>query len=47
MVTDTSIGISKQTKRRLESIKVYSRETFDDILNRLIDEHGKHKKKVS
>lgn len=41
MVTDTSIGISKETKKRLEGIKQYPRETFDDILNRLLDMYDK------
>ena len=37
MVTDTSIGISRDTKKRMESAKQYPRETFDDIINRILD----------
>jgi hypothetical protein len=32
----TSIGILKETKKKLNSIKNYPKETNDDILNRLI-----------
>ena len=37
MTTDTTIGISSETKTRLHKMKLYKRETFDDILNRLMD----------
>jgi hypothetical protein len=42
MVTDTSIAIATKTKERLKFVKLYPRETFDDILNRLLDEYDKH-----
>lgn len=41
MVTDTSIGISSETKKRLELIKQYPRETYDDIVNRLLNMYDK------
>lgn len=37
MPAETSIGIRKITKERLEFIKVHPRETFDDIITRLLD----------
>ena len=44
MPTDKTIPLTEDTKKRLISMKIHPRETFDDILNRLIDEYGKHKK---
>ena len=37
MVTDTTLAVSSETKKRLEFAKHYPRETFDDIINRLLD----------
>ena len=44
MVTDTSIAISTETKKRLEAIKVHPRETYEDIILRLLNkmESGVH-----
>jgi hypothetical protein len=44
MPAETSIGIQKKTKADLEKIKVHPRETFDDIINRLLELHELHKK---
>lgn len=43
MPAETSIGIQKKTKADLEKIKIHPRETFDDIINRLLELHGLHK----
>jgi hypothetical protein len=45
MPAETSIGIRKTTKDRLEFIKVHPRETFDDIITRLLDLYDKQEKK--
>jgi hypothetical protein len=45
IVTDTSIAISTQTKKRLEFIKIHPRETFEDVLIRLLDQLDKQEKK--
>ena len=45
MATETSIGISKNTKERLEFIKIIPRETFDDLLIRLLDLYDKQDEK--
>jgi len=39
--TDTSIGVSSETKKRLDLVKQYKRETYDDILNRILDFYDK------
>lgn len=41
MATETSIGIRKATKERLEFVKIHPRETFDDVITRLLDTHDK------
>ena len=41
MVNETVIGISKEIKKELDNIKIHPRETYDDIIKRLI--HGKTK----
>lgn len=38
MTDYTSIGLFKETKERLDAMKVYRRETYDDIINRVLDE---------
>lgn len=43
MPAETSIGIQRKTKDDLEKIKIHHRETFDDIINRLLELHEKHK----
>lgn len=36
-ITETSIQMSKVTRDRLKGCKKYRRETYDEIVNRLID----------
>ncbi len=36
MVTNKLIKVNELTKKMLDKIKIYPRETYDDILNRLI-----------
>lgn len=36
MVTTTTIKVSEKTKKLLDAIKIHPRETYDDILKRLI-----------
>jgi predicted CopG family antitoxin len=38
---NTTIWISKETKKKLLKQKNYPRETFDDIINRLIESYEK------
>jgi len=38
MVDTTTMRISRDTAERLESQRVHPRETWDDIINRLLDE---------
>ena len=45
MPTNRTIAITEETKEKLIVMKIYPRETFDDIVNRLIDEYKKHQKK--
>jgi len=44
MATDTTLAVNNETKKKLISMKIYPRETFDDTINRLIDEHKKLQK---
>lgn len=44
MVTNTTIAINSETKKRLENIKIHPRETFDDVLMRLLDLYSKRKR---
>jgi predicted transcriptional regulator len=37
MVKATTIQISLSTKSRLERLKDYTRETYEDVINKLID----------
>jgi len=37
MSDKTTIQISTDTRNKLEALKVYPRETWDDIINRLIE----------
>ena len=36
----TTIQITKETLERLKSIKLAKRESYDEIVNRLIDKHA-------
>ena len=37
-MTNTTIQISTETKKKLDKLKEYRRETYNDVINRLIDE---------
>ena len=37
MVETTTIRVELRTKKLLDKCKIYSRETYDDILMRLLD----------
>lgn len=40
----TTIHITQGTKKRLDKLKVHKRETYEEVLKRVIDEYeGKHK----
>lgn len=47
MRDDTTIAIQKDTRQRLEDIKVHQRETFDDIVTRILDENFHLEKQVN
>ena len=34
------IGVSEQLKDKLKALKVYPRESFGDVIDKLIQEHG-------
>lgn len=34
-----TLNVNERTKERLIGCRIYDRETIDDIVNRLIDEH--------
>lgn len=37
MATSTTIKLGTATKARLDGIKIHPRETYDDVINRLVD----------
>ena len=37
-MAETSIGISEETKAKLDKIKQHPRETYEDVIVRLIEE---------
>jgi len=37
MVADKNIKVSKNTKKRLDKLKLHSRETYDDLIMRIIE----------
>ena len=41
MRADQTIAVRTETKERLMLLKKYDRETFDDIINRILDEYDK------
>ena len=43
MVADKPIKISGVTKKGLDNLKIYPRETYDDIISRLIEKDEKQK----
>ena len=40
--TNTLIPISKTTRDRLKSAKIYKRETYDELINRIFDRVETH-----
>ena len=36
-MAETSIGVSEETKKKLDKAKKYDRETYEDVIIRLID----------
>ena len=44
MRDDTTIAVMKSTRQKLEDLKIHDRETFDDLLNRIVNEINKLKK---
>ena len=36
-MSETSIGVSEETKKKLDKAKKYERETYEDVILRLID----------
>ena len=43
MSSNTTIGIQKETRQKLEKLKIHERETCDDVLNRVLNEFQKLK----
>ena len=41
MVADKPIKISEATKKGLDKLKIHPRETYDDVINRLVEEGKK------
>ena len=37
----TTIQITAHTKKLLDSLKKYRRETYNDLITRILEEHGK------
>jgi len=37
----TTIQLSVETKERLEKAKIHPRETYEDVIKRLLDKKGK------
>ena len=40
MVADKPIKISDKTKQKLDDLKLYARETYDDVISRLVKPAG-------
>ncbi len=41
----TTVQVSKETKRRLEEEKIHPRETYDEVIQELLNEHEMNLKK--
>ena len=41
MVADKPIKISGATKEGLDNLKIHPRETYDDIISRLVENEGR------
>jgi len=46
MRDDTTIAIMRTTRQKLDDLKIHERETFDDLLNRLLTEIKNYRKKL-
>ena len=42
-MSETSIGVSKETKEKLEKLKTHPRETYEDVICRLCSKAHKMK----
>ena len=40
---DTTIKVSRETKEELDKLKIHQRETYDDVVRRLIEAYKKSK----
>lgn len=47
MPTNCTIALSKETRQKLENLKMHERETFDGLINRLIEEINHFKKQIT
>lgn len=45
MVATESIKIDEQTKKLLDKKRIYERETYDDIIKRILEKDGNNKSK--
>ena len=45
MPATKTIKISEEIKMKLDEIKIHPRETYDDVIRRLVDFYEKHKEK--
>lgn len=41
MPADKTIKVSEEVKRRLDEVKVHPRETYDDVIRRLVEFYEK------
>ena len=41
MRADLTVAVTQKTKEKLRGLKRYERETFDDIINRMIEQYQK------
>jgi len=43
MSSKTTIGVQKETRQKIEKLKIHERETCDDVLTRVLNEFQKLK----
>ena len=46
MENRTTIQIENKTLLRIKEMRIYKRETYDEIINRIVDQEQKNKKKT-
>ena len=46
MRDDTTIAVMKTTRQTLEDLKVHKKESFDDLINRIIDKINRLEKQM-